>query len=118
MSRRISFKVYSRDAVGNPIDEERLALAFERHCTTNLGLTDSLDMLAKKIFMKFLTEAIDKSKSNPQDLTKVGVPTEVADASGESQSIGDLEAAAVPPASAAGIALADTPDASSAVADT
>lgn len=104
MSRRISFKLYDKDAAGNPIDELGLSLAFQRHCVRNLGVNDDLNLLVKKVWIKFLRDSVDRSASKAEDLTKAGV----ADAGGEAVVAGDSGTDAVAPEGVPVDALADT----------
>lgn len=108
MSKRVSFKLYDKDAVGNPLDELGLSLAFQRHCHKEFGITDDLNIMVKKVWLKFLRDAVDKSQTPPSELDKAGL-TEVADVGGEVQSAGDIGSDAVEPPSVPVAALADTP---------
>lgn len=73
MSRRITFKLYDKSAAGNPLDELALSLAFQRHCHVNLGMNVDLNVLVKRVWLKFLQDSVDKPASNPEDLVQVGV---------------------------------------------
>lgn len=90
MSRRVSFKLYDKDAAGNPLDELRLALAFQRHCHVNLGVSDDLNLLVKKVFLKFLLDSVDKAASDKHDLSTAGVPNaEAGNAQGNTEGTSD-----------------------------
>lgn len=78
MSRRVSFKLYDKNAAGNPIDELALSLAFQRHCAVHLGITDDLNILVKKVWLKFLRDSVDKSSTAPTELSKAGLSDGVA----------------------------------------
>ena len=114
MSRRITFKLYDRDAAGNSIDEERLALAFQHHCQRNLGINMDLNAIVKHVFLRYLRDNVDRQASAPADLDKAGVAEEqvvkqeTADESGTSDNPGDTESATVESSSVAADALADT----------
>lgn len=93
MSKTIKFKLYELEA--------KLALAFQHHCHQNLGMSDDLNMLAKKILLKFLNDAVDRT----QPVTSS--PSEGAHATG--LNTGDTGTVAVESQGAIAPALADTP---------
>jgi len=73
VSRRISFKLYDKDAAGNPLNELGLSLAFQRHYAVNLGVPDDLNILVKKVWLKFLMDSVDPVASDKANLSKAGV---------------------------------------------
>ena len=77
-------------------EEATLALAFQRQCHYELGMSESLDVLAQRIFLNFLAQHVDKS--------------EPVNASGTPDDSGDMQSAAEQPTSTAPAALADSAD--------
>lgn len=92
MSRRVTFKLYDRNAAGNPIDELALSLAFQRHCQHEFGITDDLNIMVKKVWLKFLRDAVDKSATASTELSKAGLgvePQNTGGVAGEVPSAGE-----------------------------
>lgn len=77
MSRRISFKLYEKDTAGNPIDELQLSLAFQRHCQREFvdrpELSSDLNLMVKRVWLRFLRDSVDRTESNPKDLVTAGL---------------------------------------------